>query len=479
LMEFECARIIGIESKLKGLRKLPYKAIMEHMPPSQATFLLTETIRRKGKVTHEDIHDISEYFGELPKMVAAAIAQISLRTDKTEDLGILGLEVVVNRDIRSCVTDETVIYPKRIVRVPKLNVIHSLLPVKLKNYSFVKRSGLVKVMHEVTLIGGSDAVVYRGKYYFDRLSFKDSRILNPLKDPIVATFTRRKVAIYRTPEASLSLDEALWLGYPVTSSWGHFILECLTRVSMLLANRPTARLQVVISRQVPTEFIEMLTYIFPGVLVKTIGIGQSVKIRKCWLIPSTVFLPYNFYPAQPNTKVHSADSSNLALLSNAIHDALVRNGALAAKYPTNIYLSRNLAKYRKDASHREFERIAAQNGFFIVDPGELNIENELNLFYNAERIVGVAGSQMLLVTCVDSLKDALVLSHDQLGDLAYGSYLVEQATGIRPKYILGRRENSDPTFSEPSIHQAAQFEPSSIRAIENWLCQAPISNPVK
>lgn len=468
LMEFECARILGVELKLRKLANFPLSVIMEYMEPKDAVFLMAETVRRKKTLSIRELESIERYFGVLPKAVAAEISARIPRSKRSMVLTTMRLREVMNLDVRFCIGEEIEIFPKRKIEVPKLNIIHSVLPIEAKGHSFIGRSGVAKILHQVTVIGGSDAIIHRDRFYFDRITYKESRVLNSLKDSVISSFTKKKVVLEEIPEANSSLDEALWLGYPATSSWGHFILECLTRVALSLSDDPLKKIDVLVNADVPLEFLNMLVYIFPGVTVHKIERGASLQLRTCILIPSTVFLPYNLRITSNDVKLHTSDPTSLNFLFKAIHKALARNNATNAKFPSDIYLSRNLSVYRKTRSHDKFENLAKKEGFFVVDPGELNVEDELNLLFNARRVAGLSGSQMLLVGCAATLRDLLLLHHDMLSDVAYGSYAFHDSSGIRAKYILGFRENPETTLSEPSVHQPPQFQTDSLEAFSKW-----------
>ena len=120
---------------------------------------------------------------------------------------------------------------------------------------------------------------------------------------------------------------------------------------------------------------------FPEERVKKIRVNSNEKNP-----PSCVFIPKLFYssPACYFTQVSERGLSYIEKFYSSIITP-------KHKQPTKLYLSRQLAKRRKVKNNKEVQEFLIKNGFTIVD-GTENFEKHIELFRNAEIVVGPHGS---------------------------------------------------------------------------------------
>ena len=120
---------------------------------------------------------------------------------------------------------------------------------------------------------------------------------------------------------------------------------------------------------------------FPEERVKKVRINSNENTP-----PRCIFIPKLFY-SSPACYFTQVSSNGLEYIKKAYSSIKTRT----LKKPTKLYLSRELANKRKVKNNKEVESLLVKNGFTIVD-GTENFEKHMELFRNAEIVVGPHGS---------------------------------------------------------------------------------------
>ncbi|CAI3967633.1 glycosyltransferase family 61 protein [Alteromonas macleodii] len=103
-----------------------------------------------------------------------------------------------------------------------------------------------------------------------------------------------------------------------------------------------------------------------------------------------------------------------------------------------IFVGRNDAAHRRLANTDELESLLAQKGFVFIDPGTLSFDDQVAVFHNASKIVGIHGAGMtnILWTNPDVSVDVVEIAVEGLDDPGYR--MISEALTINYRVINGQ-----------------------------------------
>jgi hypothetical protein len=350
-----------------------------------------------------------------------------------------------------------------------LNVVYSETEVEVAAVTGQFRATRVLELEEAMVTSESDAILVRGEWFFDAITYPNSSILDTTDDALVLAATMDQVAVPSVvPPGEVNLADGLWLAYPLTHAWGHFVLECLTRLAIFQASGVDAETNVMVSSLVPESFLEFARYVYPWARFTQVVPGASIKPARTWVIPSRSFMPGRFRWSHDGNQFPNLDPFGLTLLGAHMRESLDRNNARDPLFPPNVFLDRSQGMLRRSGSEAPVRAIAVEEGFHMVDPGTLSPEREVNLFVNAVDVVGFSGSQLILTTARNSPGRDLFFYHDEANEMRSSSCALAMCTGISPNWVLGTRAHYAPGYSEQSVHQPVVLSEEALEATRAW-----------
>lgn len=155
----------------------------------------------------------------------------------------------------------------------------------------------------------------------------------------------------------------------------------------------------------------------------------------------------------------SCDAAALRGLRNMIRSRF----ATPDKKYSRVYLVRNSGR-RRLLNDRRLARIASRLGLTIIDPAQLEIEDQMQLFANAEIVVGAGGAVMANYLFLPEGARVLSLTSWMLWNFIHPAVLAELA-GAKFEYLLSSPGKSKQhVSSQADIHQDFRVSPRQFRS---------------
>jgi capsular polysaccharide biosynthesis protein len=472
VMHLEAARLAGLLPQVERDERDTVESVLGCVAPQHAVRALDEVIRRKGGVSSAEIDLIEGAYGQVPRRVRAAIAQVGL--DAGDDaLPRVGARSVELADIREAPSQALgVLFEGRWQDLPALDVLWSQDPVDARAvHEWVRPCTLIDVPGAV-LTGGSDAVQVGDAWYFDAMTYPDARTRDVADDPLVLAVSGLRVAIADQHARAAHPAHAacgLWLAYELTQAWAHFALDCLTRLAVYANASGDWSIPVYLLSDVPPAFVDMASFLFPAARFVTVAVGERVAFDHCLLVPSRVLQPTRPRWTMDGNRNSERESQTLGLVGARMQAALREVGRTAPMFPRRVLLDRTNASYRHSPQEAQVRAAVSAAGYLAIDPGTLPPLEQVNLHVNAQDTVAFFGSQSILGVGMSDAIRCLAIYHDEMREARGIAKAYADCTGVTTQWILGSRPNPVPGYSEESLHQPIQLSRRGLDLLDDWL----------
>ena len=270
------------------------------------------------------------------------------------------------------------------------------------------------------------------------------------------TEKRLGFALLKVPSSPRGkLKEVILIGGRNDRNYYHFMIEYLPRILQVPDSIPI-EVPVIVSNKVPESGIEAL---------------QALTQRKVIRIdPAITYSAEIVHVASPVTQVLDTSkvswSNGLFMNSSALR--AFRSASLTAvgaqrKDQNRVFLARS-SGHRSIRNEKQLARIAAAEGFLIVDVGKLTWRDQVSLFSNAEILVGAGGAVMAnyifaregsRILCLVSKHSATFSLPAQIAAVAGASF----------SYLLGRpiRNRENKASFQALVHSDFIVSPGKFR----------------
>ena len=469
VMALETGRLAGLLPMVSLSEQDSPAAIVAVLGVAYSEHLLSEVIRRRPSMSQQELYSIEQQYHPLPEGMRRSLIYAALRDRDPDRLEHLAGRTVPLLPISSAPARVSVTLSAEVkTLLPELRSTFTDITTGSRDIHAAFRQTLALRLERALVTSESDAIEIDGQWFFDSVSYPQSHILDTTADPIVLGVSGQEVAIEPPASGAVPISSGLWLAYPLTHAWGHFLLECLTRLAILHATPEHEEENALVSSAVPESFLDFARYLYPWVKFTRLDPGASALVNRCWVIPSRALTPGRFRWSADGNRYPNMDPYSLGLLGAHMRESLDRHGDGASMFPKRVYLDRTSASHRRSDSENGIRAIAELNGFHVVDPGTLSPAQEVNLFVNAEDVAGFSGSQVLLTVAMREPGRQLYFYHDESTEMRSISYSLEMCTGTSPSWILGSRARFLPGYSEQSIHQQILLSEDAVSAAREW-----------
>lgn len=175
------------------------------------------------------------------------------------------------------------------------------------------------------------------------------------------------------------LNETIIYIGPLKTHWGHFLIDCSTRLWYEISEKTDLRIAYCgfehESNQLPQECIEFFELI--GIeRNRLIDIREPILVKKV-IIPEQAFVPgYYCYKCYLD-----------------IFDEAVKNVEISKYKKTDkLYFTRTKLSTSKEIGEKFIERVFAKNGFEVVAPETISVSEQIALVNQCKQFVSLEGT---------------------------------------------------------------------------------------
>lgn len=186
---------------------------------------------------------------------------------------------------------------------------------------------------------------------------------------------------------AVHLDEAAHVFGRVGNNIFHILLEYLPRVMLIEKVHAFDKLNVIVPENLPIQFFE-LAQIILGSRYKFITHRKGTVFYVNKLIVPSMYMELDDTHNAPMLDCGYYSNNALQFLKQKVDKNVPRTQFHYKK----VYLCREGGLARGVANEPKVRRFLKRQGFSIVDPGKLTIQQQVNLFRCADVIAGTAGA---------------------------------------------------------------------------------------
>lgn len=374
------------------------------------------------------------------------------------------------REIESLET--SIYFPAYTDSIPELTVMHADLQNSYPSVTYNFPDARIVVGKNISTFIGSDIFMYGGeKVYLDNNSWLGARSHNLINDSMLLARSPQQVILRDRNDVDIILPAAFWLGYPLMNAWGHWMHEGMMRIEIFSRHPDFIQVPVVIPDDVPEGFCETARLIYPGIRFLRYKNGSHLVTKKLYISPSRTFHPHNVFWSKDDETLRLNGDPNIAIeFSKRVRSRVseIKKSEGSPDFPSKVHVSRSNASYRASRNSELFSKLAGDNGFFSVDPGNLTSLEQLFLFSGSSRLFGQSGSGFYLATVAKPNSQSLLVGSDFSHDWAGLAYAYKRCTGGQMNFVLGKRDFVGRGFSERLYHQDFSLSNEAVKRIKDF-----------
>ena len=243
------------------------------------------------------------------------------------------------------------------------------------------------LFENVSVFGRNDFIIKGRNVYWSKM-YNYNFNKNIPRDYNLISYDNQNVII-KDEKISNVIDVAFSIIGVHAQVWSHSISEYYTKISMLSSVLDEE--DGIVTVLVPDYKDQQLKKIMYDALskydridIKPVSDGEKIFVKKLYFMER----PATF--TDHETYVAIGDNVQPKIVSDIIKDKLVSPLTKDAKddtYPKKIFLPRR-GKYRALTNNEEIELFFKEQGYYMLEPHKVTLEEKVKFFYNADVIVG-------------------------------------------------------------------------------------------
>ncbi len=243
------------------------------------------------------------------------------------------------------------------------------------------------IFENVSVFGRNDFIIKDQKVYWPKM-YNYNFNKNIPHDYNLISYDNQNVIIREEKKNSI-IDVAFSLIGVHAQIWSHSISEYYTKISMLASvlNREKNIITVLVpdykDQQLKKIIYDALSK-YDKIVIRPVEDGEKISVKKLYFMER----PAAF--TDHETYVAIGDNAQPKIISDIINNNLVCPLTRNAKddlYPKKIFLPRR-GKYRALTNNEEIELFFKEQGYYMLEPHKVTLEEKVKFFYNADVIVG-------------------------------------------------------------------------------------------
>ena len=388
----ELARIQD-DKKLLGklILKIHPQAIFEELGTQLGENLTIEWIRQRGRF---------DSISEATSKVIAALWEVDGEIQKSE----IGKYFVAPMQDLTAISKST-------IEISRPNVENSSLLRRLskRTYQRVRFESSCVELRDAIAVVGSNSFVVDGVCLVDEFRRDFPQIATPIDDPLILGVRNSEVLTPKfLPRTLRAMEKAFWLGLKYSSEHGHFVSTVLTRLYYFEKHEDWGNAPLVISSKLSPTHKGIIRILYPNVEFFEIEEGTAIHFANLIVAPTSVYSPTTVSGISKPPDWVFIDTIEFDWLHTKLRSASM----ISTNLPKKFGIVRNRYSRRKLTNAYEWENLALKNGYALIDPADLNAEDEINLFRNATHIIGEVGSWIYL-SGLNPDSEIIVLTHNK------------------------------------------------------------------
>ncbi len=268
-----------------------------------------------------------------------------------------------------------------------------------KDYLSKEKTKVQKVKNGIILpLKKSDSSTYSGKYMGgvcdEKFNFLGGLIRN-----INKKINYSCEEAYEVDKSEIKYyDEEIIFGGVIISTFGHFILESLSRLWYLVENKSNYRIAFVIANNTYKTYFNDYFKLLDIDLEKIIYIESPSQFKKVII---------------PDETIHAW--SNYKKKYTVIYEKIMSN--VKAKEHKKIYLTRTQFEKQDCFNEEYFEKFYEKRGYKIIAPEQYSIEEQIAYIKGADEVVCTLGSLSHLLLFAKPKTKLIILARANLNPL--------------------------------------------------------------
>lgn len=243
-------------------------------------------------------------------------------------------------------------------------------------------------------------------------------VLGPDKDIKKIRFSEdlrfaRKEDLFILPETrpyKLALAMSILEG--ASSNFAHFLLVCLPQISMLKTTQ-YADIPILVDADIHINFYRLIYMIHPSANLIRVPLSVLVEVKNLIYIT-----PISEFPFETDKTHNSCNFSSSGLKALLADFELAHPRNIIKRPGMNKYFLKRGSYYRNILNENEVESALLKEGYLILNPSELSVQEQINIYREADIIISPSGATLAnLIHCEKTAKIHILYSDSHLLDL--------------------------------------------------------------
>lgn len=245
-------------------------------------------------------------------------------------------------------------------------------------------------------------------------------------------------------------------------NYAHWLTEVAPRIALLCARSEFDGVPLIVNDGLHPNIMEsLLTLAANRHPIVALPLGRSVRVAHLYLVSCAGYVPF-----EPRGGVYTAEMSHGKFSRRAFE--VMRKACLdlreSISMPKKIFLRRN-SGLRRLLNSDVIEALLVSQGFTVVEPEKLGFTMQVQLFQNADVIIGATGAAMANIIFSNSRAHIAILISQQEGFIYWYWQNIACASGGRVRYIIGEKISQNPN----NIHVDFYVPPEYVTEFTNDL----------
>ena len=289
------------------------------------------------------------------------------------------------------------------------------------------------------------------------MAFREFRIRPKLFE--IEIFDGPKIGFKVPPLVSEKIAYGIHLTGEHEANYFHWVVEVLPRLFIYENLNQEKKIPILVSDGLNNNLYELLSAVLaPERPIIKLKQDTCYKIETL-MYPSDLSRILDVYDRAPDL---NSTYLPVCILRRMAHNIKLRYLQVIPGCFRKLFIKRS-SNYRKLLNELEIESILEQNGFCSLDPGTLSISEQINIFSQAEIIVGSSGAAMTnIIWCNEGTQVIILHSDHPFKNYPYWDALA-RTSGAKLSYLAGPRANNVTGFFQ--VHDDYSIDPYALERL--------------